>query len=262
MASSPAFSFYAKDFLTGTATMSLAEVGAYVKFLAYQWDAGSVPSAAKERARILGCTAAEERRIWARLVSKFVFAEETGFQNARLEDERRKQADRRQKLAANGSKGGSQKVANATERLLAKEQQLGGQESSLSSSSSFSGSGIETGSSTTKHRSVGVIVGPAEYVRLQEVNAFVGAKLRVPHKLHRELLGKSGANADVELQAWYGQLDAQLEESGKGTGDIFEWLRPRHQSFAKLKGWIEDAPKAAAAPIRIQDILNRQAGVK
>lgn len=105
MGASPAFSFYAKDFLTGTATMSLAEVGAYVKFLAYQWDSGAVPSAAKERARILGCTAVEERRVWERLVSKFDYVEDS-FKNARLEDERNKQADRKQRLSDNGKLGG------------------------------------------------------------------------------------------------------------------------------------------------------------
>lgn len=133
MGSSPAFSFYAKDFLTGTATMTLAERGAYVSLLAYQWDSGSVPAGAKERARIMGCTAAEERRVWAKLVTKFAYVDDS-FKNTRLEEERAKQIERRQKLAANGSKGGSQKAANASRELP----QLGGQKPSLSSSSSFS----------------------------------------------------------------------------------------------------------------------------
>lgn len=118
---------------------------------------------------------------------------------------------------------------------------------------------------TTKHRSVGVIVSPAEYARLQELNAFVGSKLRVPHKLHRELIGKSGANAEVELQAWYLQLNDQLDADGKGTGDVFEWLRPRHQVFAKLKGWIEAAPKSGPVPVKhrgVAEILAEREGAK
>lgn len=128
---SPAFSFYAKDFLTGTATMSLAERGAYVTLLAYEWDAGSVPGQASARARVLGCTAAQERSIWLKLESKFV-ARDGVFLNARLETERAKQILRRQALAQNGSKGGS-KTAAKTQQLL---QQQAEQNSNLPSSSS------------------------------------------------------------------------------------------------------------------------------
>jgi uncharacterized protein YdaU (DUF1376 family) len=88
----PAFQFYAKDFLTGTATMSLAEVGAYVKFLAYQWDVGAVPGTSQERARVLGCTPTHERNLWLRLSHKFVAVDE-GYRNLRLERERKKQED-------------------------------------------------------------------------------------------------------------------------------------------------------------------------
>ena len=63
---SPAFSFYAKDFLTGTVTMSLAERGAYVTLLAHQWDAGCVPSDPVLRARVLGSTPAQSARLWSR----------------------------------------------------------------------------------------------------------------------------------------------------------------------------------------------------
>lgn len=105
MGASPAFSFYAKDFLTGTAAMSLAEVGAYVKLLAYQWDAGAVPFSNRDRARILGCSVTQERNVWARISDKFELVEHA-YQNERLETERRKQAERRERLADNGKLGG------------------------------------------------------------------------------------------------------------------------------------------------------------
>lgn len=98
-----------------------------------------------------------------------------------------------------------------------------------------------------KHRG-GVIVGPAEYARAQEIYAFVGSRLKVPHKLHAELLDKSGGpHRERDLKAWYLDLNDSLEENDKGPGDVFEFLRPRHQSFAKLRGWVEDAPKANGA---------------
>lgn len=103
-----------------------------------------------------------------------------------------------------------------------------------------------------------LVMSPKEFDRLRETHAFVGSKLRVPKVLHFELLGKSGADAERELQRWYLQLNDQLEESGKGTGDVFAWLRPRHQSYAILKGWIEPAPKPQAVsnkPRPIAEIL-------
>lgn len=98
---SPAFQFYAKDFLTGTASMSLVERGAYVTLLAYEWDAGSVPDSARDRARILGCTAAQERAVWSALVKKFVLRGDA-YVNERLEEERAKQAEYRRRQSDKG----------------------------------------------------------------------------------------------------------------------------------------------------------------
>ena len=106
---SPAFQFYAQDFLTGTATMTLAEVGAYVKLLAHQWHAGSVPRGTRERARILGCSLAVEKTLWVALEMKFT-AVDDGYQNARLEEERRKQAEYRRRQSDKG------KASAATKR--------------------------------------------------------------------------------------------------------------------------------------------------
>lgn len=241
---SPAFQFYPKDFMAGTATMSLQEVGAYMRLLCYAWDAGSVPNDGDERARILGCAKAQEREIWKKVGKKFVLSDGV-YLNERMEEERRKQANYRRRQSDAGKASAATRrqpdsnhgSTTVDERLQPKSN------SSSSSSSSSSGSGTDTGSLTTKHRS-GVIVGAAEYARLQESFAFVGSILKVPHKLHAELLGKSGgAHREKELQGWYLDLNDQLEESGKGTGDVFEFLRPRHQSFAKLRGWVEEAPK-------------------
>jgi uncharacterized protein YdaU (DUF1376 family) len=108
---SPAFSFYAKDFLTGTFTMSLQEVGAYVRLLAYQWDAGAVPSEPHERARIMGCSKAQEKDLWKRVGPKFALVDGV-YLNERLEDERLKQAERRRRLSDNGKLGGRPEKAN------------------------------------------------------------------------------------------------------------------------------------------------------
>lgn len=104
-------------------------------------------------------------------------------------------------------------------------------------------------------RGPALIMTQKERERLLETHAFVGSKLRIPHKLHSELVVKSGANAERDLQSWYLNLNDKLEESGKGTGDVFEWLRPRHQAHAIFKGWIEPAPKPSNKPRPIAEIL-------
>lgn len=100
----PAFQFYPKDFITGTATMSLQEVGAYMRLLCYAWDAGSVPIDPNDRARICGCSKAQERELWKRVGKKFYQAHDAFF-NERLEDERQKQAAYRQKQSSSGHAG-------------------------------------------------------------------------------------------------------------------------------------------------------------
>lgn len=141
---SPAFSFYAKDFLTGTSTMSLQEVGAYIRLLSYQWDVGSVPVDPRDRARILGCAKAQERELWKKVGLKFNLRNDV-YLNERLELERNKQVERRQRLSDNGSKGGrpvklevKQKETNSFSETKAN----GNLEQSLPSSSSSSSSGI------------------------------------------------------------------------------------------------------------------------
>jgi uncharacterized protein YdaU (DUF1376 family) len=113
----PAFSFYAKDFILGTSTMSLAARGAYITLLAYQWDHGSVPADHNEVARLCGCSIRQLEAVWTTVIAKFHRGTDGLFRNARLERERLKQAERRAVLAANGKKGGRPGNQTETKRL-------------------------------------------------------------------------------------------------------------------------------------------------
>jgi uncharacterized protein YdaU (DUF1376 family) len=141
---SPAFSFYAKDFLSGTARMSLQEVGAYIRLLSYAWDDGNIPNDANERARLMVCSKAQERELWKKVGLKFVLRGDV-YINERLEEERRKQVERRQRLADNGKQGGRPTKANYN---LEESYRLSGTKPTenlnerLPSSSSFPSSGI------------------------------------------------------------------------------------------------------------------------
>lgn len=114
------------------------------------------------------------------------------------------------------------------------------------------------GDGESASRGAGLILSPREYARLQESHAYVGQVLRVPKVLHSELQAKSGVNADQALLAWYGDLDLELERTGKGTGDVFKWLRPRHQAFAESQGWI-DAPSKVNGQKSIDEQINEWA---
>lgn len=103
----PAFQFYAKDFLTGTMTMSLAERGAYISLLSHQWDKGGVPGDdVAALARLLSCERAEIEPIWGQVQQKFRRADDGVWRNAKLEKVRRAQELFAKKQAKNGAKGG------------------------------------------------------------------------------------------------------------------------------------------------------------
>lgn len=87
----PAFQFYPDDFLGGVADMTQAEVGAYILLLCHQWSRGEIPADA-QRASLV---AKGE-------VSDHVMGKFPAGKNERLESERRKQDDYRQKQADKG----------------------------------------------------------------------------------------------------------------------------------------------------------------
>lgn len=133
----PAFSFYAQDFMLGTVTLSLAERGAYITLLCYQWDLGSVPDDPAARMRILACSKRDAAAAWAGLAGKFHQGDDGNWRNDRLELERAKQVERRAALSLNGQKGGRPRNQTETNRFP-KHKPNGNQNESLSSSSSFS----------------------------------------------------------------------------------------------------------------------------
>lgn len=104
---SPAFSFYPRDFILGAASMTLEERGAYIWLMSHQWDRFSVPGDdMKALGAMLGVTPVSAKKIWAVVGKKFVRRDDGAWQNERVEAERRKQAERRERLAENGRQGG------------------------------------------------------------------------------------------------------------------------------------------------------------
>lgn len=84
MGGSPAFQFYAQDFLNGTGTMSNAEVGAYIRMLAWSWNNGPLPVDEHKLARVIVDTVPQLRRLWLVVGSKWK-RDGDGWVNERLE---------------------------------------------------------------------------------------------------------------------------------------------------------------------------------
>lgn len=90
---SPAFQFYVQDFLIGTLSMTAEEVGGYIRLLAHQWDAGSIPN---DDAKLIKLTGARKKALPA-IKIKFVIQDDGTLKNSRLEKVRAQQEEFRMK---------------------------------------------------------------------------------------------------------------------------------------------------------------------
>lgn len=111
MNKSPAFRFYADDFLAGTFDMSTEEVGAYIRLLCHEWNRGSTPVEPEKQQRLAGGSVSDEVR------AKFHLCEDGRLRNPRLEKERQKQAEFSQKQAEKGRKSGEARRTTVEPRL-------------------------------------------------------------------------------------------------------------------------------------------------
>lgn len=100
---SPAFQFYAQDFLTGVMYLTNEEIGLYIKMICKQWTDGKIPK--KRLGLFLGY---EWDNLSDELKEKFTDFGDYVI-NERLEQEREKKESFLRKQANNGSKGGRPK---------------------------------------------------------------------------------------------------------------------------------------------------------
>jgi uncharacterized protein YdaU (DUF1376 family) len=102
---SPWFAFYPDDFDGGTADMSLAATGAFVRLLNYQFSRGSVPKNDEKICRILRATLKEWRAIRDEVLSKFEEREAGELVNPRMDNEREIRDEIREKRVAASAEG-------------------------------------------------------------------------------------------------------------------------------------------------------------
>lgn len=106
MAKSPAFQFYAADFLTDTAEMTDQEVGVYMRLLCHQWVNGSLN---REPHRLANGVAIGVLEVWDEIKHKFVEGEDGRLRNPKMEEVRSKQAQFREKCTTAGRRGAAKR---------------------------------------------------------------------------------------------------------------------------------------------------------
>jgi 5-methylcytosine-specific restriction endonuclease McrA len=104
-----------------------------------------------------------------------------------------------------------------------------------------SGLGLPSGSEETSdvqnsglQRAAPLIMSPIAYAKALQHNAFVGSRLQIPHKLHDDFRRRLGGDApEQRLQAWYAELDAEIERTGESISpNIWKWAEKRYAEWA------------------------------
>ena len=111
MSKSPAFRFYADDFLGGTCDMTQAEIGAYILLLCHQWNRGSIP-VEPERQQLIARGSVTDH-----VLAKFDMCSDGELRNSRLEDERSKQLAFNEKQRQKGIASGNSRRTQSEQRL-------------------------------------------------------------------------------------------------------------------------------------------------
>lgn len=256
---SPAFSFYAKEWLAATLSWALDARGAYATLMAYQWDAGSVPGDdLKALARVLGVSSAKARLVWSVVSSKFQRGDDGQWRNTRLEQEREKQKTRREALQANGARGGRPpKNQNETNRFSQTEPNEKLNKSlSSSSSSSITSSGVPSkNDGTTPPPLIRGEASPKGWGKIhgEHVTGFCDW-VCLPEFLFAEFTRKSGASFHAGdggvayVNGWAHRVRTAYE--GQPVGDNLKFWRSR---------WAESHPEKVNGAKSVTDEIDEWA---
>ncbi len=121
MSKRPAFQFYAKDFLAGTAHMSCAEAGAYIRLLAHAWDSnpcGTIPTDEGQQRRLAGADKDEWHQIRNIVLQKFEADErwEGRLVNRRLRITHEDAEEHKENMVSRAKKGAAARWQKKQER--------------------------------------------------------------------------------------------------------------------------------------------------
>lgn len=125
MSKSPAFQFYAAEFLSdeNVVLMTNQEVGCYIKLMAYCWREGSIPAEIPKIAKLCGEDSSAMAQLWLAIGSCFIVASDNPERlvHPRLEKERMKQKEHAEERSASGKKGAKAKWDKALKAIQSTE---------------------------------------------------------------------------------------------------------------------------------------------
>lgn len=80
----------------------------------------------------------------------------------------------------------------------------------------------------------GVIVSAIDYEKAKRHNAYIGARLRIPHKLHNDFVAALGGESpDTTLRAWYATVDEEIERTREAiVPDVWKFMERRFKAWA------------------------------
>jgi uncharacterized protein YdaU (DUF1376 family) len=239
----PAFQFYPNDFLSdrNVIVMSMQERGIYITLICHAWQS-PLPSDVAQLARICGTPLTSFRKLWPALAVCFRPHPENPavLIHPRLERERAKQVEYRQKQSDRGKASGAARRkphepdANAGSIPVEPNVNAGSTTvqprpvellSSLQSSSSLVLSQTPSGAAVVDHRSKRPI--------------FKGQRFVVFEWMLDDLTRMLGTHANAfDLHSWFFALDQMAEDAGivVPQRDGGRWLQERTQEEALKRG--------------------------
>lgn len=92
----------------------------------------------------------------------------------------------------------------------------------------------ETTKTKSEERGGGVIVSAIDYEKAKRHNAYIGARLRIPHKLHNDFVAALGGESpDTTLRAWYAAVDEEIERTREAiVPDVWKFMERRFKAWA------------------------------
>lgn len=272
MGKAPAFQFYAAEYLADERVqlLTLEQEGAYIRLLAYCWREGSIPADLVKLSRL--CKGAQVDAL-AGVVELFIPGDEGRLLHKRLEDERIKQAEYRNKQAENGGKGGRprKEKPNQTQTKglgLFGETQTKAKKSSSSAFASSSSSATESKKQKPSHAKREVdprhsqfreftctywdhknpeIAMPWDGSEARQLSSFLAANPAMDGDAFKELLrhrAKSQVNHAERPRAW---LSKVTDYAG---GPLNEFNKPLGGESGKCKGKTESSLDSARAVVK------------
>jgi uncharacterized protein YdaU (DUF1376 family) len=238
---SPAFQFYARDFLADQeqALMSLQEAGAYIRLLAHCWLKGSLPPSTVELSRLCGATPGQMVKMWPAISSCFKEASDGRWTHKRLDDERKKQADHSRRQSDRADKRW-EKSRNAT--ALPRHSRTDALQSSSSSASASTPS--------EERRSI------ARTAPLHDTShkghAHCGRVCLPAGKFSEFVRRRGGPDPDAVIRSWAMDVEREWGPGGAKShlepGPIFQFWEARYsERWPAAKASAEDAMWEAAA---------------